>query len=170
MKHFLLGILLCLCLACSGLAQDTPATAPATKEDVEKYFQAMHSREMMQTMLDTMSKPMHQMAHDRYLKDKDKLPPDFEAKMNKLTDDLMKEMPFDEMMAAMVPAYQKHFTRGDMSALLTFYSSPTGQKLIRELPAIMGEAITAMMPIMRQHMDAANERLQREVEEMMKKP
>jgi hypothetical protein len=170
MKHFLVGIFLCLSLACSGLAQDTSANAPATKEDVEKYFQAMHSREMMQTMLDTMAKPMHQMAHDRYLKDKDKLPPDFEAKMNKLTDDLMKEMPFDEMMAAMVPAYQKHFTRGDMAALVTFYSTPTGQKMIRELPAIMGEAMTAMMPIMRQHMDEATQRLQKEADEMLKKP
>lgn len=170
MKHFLVGLFLCLSLACSGLAQDTSANAPATKEDVEKYFQAMHSREMMQTMLDTMAKPMHQMAHDRYLKDKDKLPPDFEAKMNKLTDDLMKEMPFDEMMAAMVPAYQKHFTRGDMAALVTFYSTPTGQKMIRELPAIMGEAMTAMMPIMRQHMDEATQRLQKEADEMLKKP
>jgi hypothetical protein len=170
MKHFLVGIFLCLSFACNGLAQDTTADAPATKEDVQRYFQAKHSREMMQTMLDAMAKPMHQMTHDRYLKDKDKLPADFETKMNKRTDDLMKDMPFDEMMQAMVPAYQKHFTKGEMDALVSFYSSPTGQKLIREMPAIMGEAMAAMMPIMRQHMDAATQRLQQEADEMLKKP
>jgi hypothetical protein len=170
MKHFLVSALLCLSFACSGLAQDPAANAPATKEDVEKYFQLVHSQDMLQKMLDAMAKPMHQMTHDRYLKDKDKLPADFETKMNKLTDDMLKDMPFDEMMQAMVPAYQKHFTKGDMGALVAFYSSPTGQKLLQELPAIMGEAMTAMMPIMRQHMDAANRRLQQEAEEMLKKP
>ena len=170
MKHFLVSALLCLSFACSGLAQDTAANAPATKEDVEKYFQLVHSQDMLQKMLDAMAKPMHQMTHDRYLKDKDKLPADFEAKMNKLTDDMLKDMPFDEMMQAMVPAYQKHFTKGDMGALVAFYSSPTGQKLLQEMPAIMGEAMTAMMPIMRQHMDAMSRRLQQETDEMLKKP
>jgi hypothetical protein len=170
MKHFLIAAFLCLSFACSGLAQDTPADAPATKEDVERYLHAVHSQDMMQKMMDAMAKPMRQMTHDRYLKDKDKLPADFEAKMNKVTDDLLKDMPFEEMMQAMVPTYQKHFTKGDMDALVAFYTSPVGQKLLRELPAIMGEAMTAMMPIMREHIDATNRRLQQETDEMLKKP
>jgi len=125
---------------------------------------------MMLKMMDAMAKPMHQLVHDRYLKEKDKLPADFEARMNKMMDDMMKDMPFDEMMQAMVPTYQKHFTKGDMDALVTFYSSPTGQKLLREMPAITAEAMTAMMPIMRQHIDAANRRLQQQTDEMLKNP
>jgi hypothetical protein len=80
----------------------------------------------------------------------------------------MKSMPFDEMMQSMVPTYQKHFTKGDIDSLVAFYSSPVGQKLLREMPAIMGEAMEAMMPIMRQHMDAMNQRLQQEVADMLK--
>jgi hypothetical protein len=125
---------------------------------------------MMRKMMDAMTKSMQQMNHDRYLKDKDKLPADFEARTNKMMDDMMKDMPFDEMMQAMVPTYQKHFTKGDMDALIAFYTSPAGQKLLREMPAIVGEAMTAMMPIMRQHMDAANRRLQQEADGMLKKP
>jgi uncharacterized protein len=170
MKHFLVTAFLCLSFACSGLAQDTAADVPASKEDVERYLHAVHSQDMMQKMMDAMAKPMRQMTHDRYLKDKDKLPTDFETKMNKVTDDLLKDMPFEEMMQAMVPTYQKHFTKGDMDALVAFYTSPVGQKLLRELPAIMGEAMTAMMPIMRQHIDATNRRLQQETDEMLKKP
>ena len=74
MKHFLVGVILCLSFACSGLAQDTGADAPATKEDVEKYLHAVHSQDMMRKMMDAMAKSMQQMTHDRYLKDKDKLP------------------------------------------------------------------------------------------------
>jgi hypothetical protein len=87
-----------------------------------------------------------------------------------MMNDMMKDMPFDEMMQAMVPTYQKHFTKGDIDALVAFYTSPTGQKLLRETPAITGEAMTAMMPILRQHMDAMSRRLQQQTDEMMKKP
>jgi hypothetical protein len=125
---------------------------------------------MMEKMMEAMLKPMRQMTHERYLKDKDKLPADFEAKMNKETDDLVKNMPFEEMFQAMVPTYQKHFTKGDMQVFVNFYTSPAGQKLLRELPAITGEAMTAMMPIMRQHMDKVNQRLQQDSDEMLKKP
>ncbi len=170
MKRFLVAAILCVSFAYSGLAQDTGANAPASKEDVERYLQAVHSHDMMQKIMETMAKSMQQMTHERYLKDKDKLPPDFEARTNKMMNDMMKDMPFDEMMQAMVPTYQKHFTKGDIDALVAFYTSPTGQKLLRETPAITGEAMTAMMPILRQHMDAMSRRLQQQTDEMMKKP
>ncbi len=170
MKRFLVAAILCISFACCGLAQDTAADAPATKEDVERYLEAVHSHDMMLKMMDAMAKPMHQMTHERYLKDKDKLPADFETRTNKMLDDMMKDMPFDEMMQAMVPTYQKHFTKGDMDALVAFYTSPTGQKLLQEMPAITAEAMTAMMPIMRQHMDAMSRRLQQQTDEMLKKP
>jgi hypothetical protein len=90
--------------------------------------------------------------------------------MNKVIDDMMKEVPFDEMMDAMVPAYQKHFTKGDMDALTAFYSAPTGQKILRELPAIMTESMQTMLPIMRKSIDRMNERVQEQVAQMMKQP
>ena len=170
MKHILIAALLCLSCACSGLAQDSAAEAPATKEDVEKYLQAMHSHEMMQKMMDAMVKSMLQMTHDRYLKDKDKLPADFEARTNKMVEGMMKDMPFDEMTQAMVPTYQKHFTKGDMEALVIFYNSPAGQKLLREMPAITAESMTAIMPIMRQHTEAVNRKIQQQTDEMLKQP
>lgn len=167
MKRFLLAVAFCIAFTSNIFAQDA-ASAPASKEDVQRYLEAMHSHDMMQNMIVAMAKPMHQTVHDQYLKDKDKLPADFETRMNKMMDDMMKDMPFDDMMQAMVPTYQKHFTKGDIDSLVAFYTSPTGQKLLREMPAIMGEAMEAMMPIMRQHIDAMNQRLQREVADMLK--
>jgi hypothetical protein len=125
---------------------------------------------MMKQMVEAMSKPMHQTVHEQFMRDKDKLPADFEVRMNKIMDDMMKDMPMDEMMDAMVPAYQKHFTKGDMDALTAFYSAPTGQKILRELPAIMSEAMETMMPMMRKNIEKMTGRVQQEMAEMMKQP
>lgn len=170
MKRTLLILALCLAFAGVGAAQQSAADAPATKEDVEKYLKVMHSREMMAQMVDAMSKPMHQMIHERFEKDKDKLPGDFEAKMNKMMDDTMKAFPWDEMLESMVPVYQKHLTKGDIDAIVAFYAAPTGQKLLREMPAMMGEAMQVMMPILRKQMDAMTDRMQEEVAQMLKDP
>jgi len=168
MKRIFLALTACLAFALTGVAQQSPADAPASKEDVQKYLDVMHSREMMTKMMDAMSKPMHQMMHEQYLKDKDKLPPDFETRMNKVMDDYMKNLPFDEMLQAMIPAYQKHLTKGDINGLVAFYSSPTGQKLIQELPAITAEAMQSMMPLMRRQIDVMNARMQEQVAQIIK--
>ena len=167
MKRLLIAAILCAGFSWTGLAQ-TAADAPATKEDVQRYFEAVHSHDMMLKMLEAMSKPMHQTTHEQCERDKDKLPADCEARINKMMDDMMKEMPFDQMMQAMVPAFQKHFTKGDMDALIAFYSTPTGQKMLQELPAVIAEGMDAMMPIMRKSVEKMTERAQRQVAEMMK--
>jgi hypothetical protein len=167
MKRILLAVVLCLSTAMIGFAQ-TASDAPATKEDVQKYLEVMHSREMMTQMVDAMSKPMHKMMHEQYLKNQDKLPPDFEARMNKMMDEWMKATPWDEMLQSMVPVYQKHFTKGDISALTAFYATPTGQKVLRELPAITAEAMQSMMPLLQKQMEGMNQRAQQEVAQMIK--
>jgi hypothetical protein len=169
MKRILIALILCLALGGSFVAQQRGADSPATAEDVQKYLDVMHSRDMMQQMVDAMSKPMHQMVHDQFEKDRDKLPPDFEVRMNRMMEDMFKGMPFDEMLQAMVPVYQKHFTKGELEALVAFYSSPTGQKVLREMPAILAESMQSMMPIMSKQMDAMNQRLQKEIAEMLPK-
>src|SRR5713101_8605610 len=169
MKNILITATLCLALCAAGLAQQNttnvtnPADAPATAEDIQKYLDVMHSHDMMKQMTEAMLQPMHKMLHEEYLKDKDKLPPDFEARMNKMMDETMQDMPWDDIMQAMVPVYQKHFTKGDVDALTAFYGTPTGQKILRELPAITAEEMQSMMPLLRKQIEAMNERVQQEV-------
>ena len=167
MKRPFLATLLCLALGCCALAQQADDT-PATKEDVQRYFEVTHSRESVNKMMQAMLTPLHQMIHDDYIKDKDKLPEDYEARMNKRMDDLFGEMPWGEMFKAMIPAYQKHLSKGDIDALIAFYSSPTGQKLQREMPAIMAEAMKSMLPLIKQHVEKVQGQLQEETAEMIK--
>jgi uncharacterized protein len=161
-KHFLLSLTMCVVFAATVMAQQDASSAPATKEDVERLLSIMQSPERMNQMMAAMVQGMHQMAHQEYLKDKDKLPAGFEEQQNKMMDDMFKNMPWDEMIQAMVPAYQKHFTKGDIDSLVTFYSSPIGQKVLRELPAVMTDAMQSVMPIMENYMGTMKERIDRE--------
>jgi len=155
-------------LCVPAFAQQNPADAPATQADVEKYLDVMHSREMANQMIEAMAKPMQQMLHEQYLRHQDLLPPDYETKLNKMVQDMLKEMPWEEMMQAMVPAYQKHFTKGDMDALIAFYSTPTGQKILREMPGLMADSMQVMMPRMEQYIEKVTGHLRDEELAMLK--
>lgn len=162
MKNLLVTLLLCLALCATGLAQN-PADQPATKADVDRYLEAVHSHEMMDQMVVAMSKPIQKMLHEQYEKNKDKLPADFEARTSKEMEDMIKNIPWDDMLEAMVPAYQKHFTKADLDALTAFYSSPTGQKVMREMPGLMADSMEIMMPIINKHVEKVSHRMQDEV-------
>jgi hypothetical protein len=96
------------------------------------------------------------------------LPADAEARMNKSMDDMIASMPLDDMLDAMVPVYQKHLTKGDVDALVAFYSSPTGKKILTEMPTITSESMQAISPIVQKTMADASDRLAKEVEAMQK--
>ena len=86
---------------------------------------------------------------------------------------MFENMPWDDMMQAMAAVYQKHFTKGDIDNLVAFYSSPTGEKLLREMPSIMSDAMQSMMPVMTKYMDTVKQTLLKETDEMIaqsKKP
>ena len=161
MKFFGLAVILCFAFS-TAFAQSGDSNAPATREDIENYLQVMHAHEMMAQMAESMSKPVHEMVHQQYLKDKDKLPADFEDRINKMMDSMFKEMPWEQMLEAEVPIYQKHLTKGDVNALIAFYSSPTGQKMMRELPEIMSETMQSIVPLIQKQLESIQGRVEQE--------
>jgi hypothetical protein len=83
-------------------------------------------------------------------------------------DDLIKAMPIDEITQAMIPAYQKHFTKSDIDAMNAFYSSPVGQKVLQQLPVVMQEGSQAAMPILSRYITEWKDRMQQDLKEMEK--
>ncbi len=148
MKRLPIILVLCFLSGTACAAQQAAADQPATKQDIERYLEVMHTRDLMKSMMDTTSKQMRQILHEQLQKTPN-LPPDFEEQMNKDTDEMLKNLPMEEFLQAMVPVYQKHFTKGDIEALIAFYSGPTGQKLLKELPAITQEAMQASSGVIR---------------------
>ena len=167
MKRFVLVFGVVFALSWTCIAQTNAADSPATKEDVERYLQVVQSHDMIKKMMGAMSQGIRQMEHEQYLKHKDELPADYEEKMAARMNEMFENMPWDEMIQAMSPVYQKHFTKGDIDSLIAFYSSPTGEKLLREMPSIMAEAMQGMTPILTKYMDTVQQRLQKETEDMI---
>jgi hypothetical protein len=166
-KRLLLLVATVLVLGWTCLAQTSVDDSPATKEDVEKYLQAIHSHDMMKKMAASMSQSMRQLLHEQYLKDKDNLPADYESKMTARMNDLFDNMPWDDMLQAMAPVYQKHLTKGDIDNLVAFYSSPTGEKLLREMPAIMAESMQNAMPVILKYSESVKQTLLKETDTMI---
>jgi hypothetical protein len=167
MKRFALAILLSALCASVSFAQQNPSDAPSSKEDIEKYLDTMHARDLMKSTLDAVTKQMHQMIHDQ-LKKQPNLPADFEARMEKTMDDMFKNFPTEDLLQAMIPAYQKHLTKGDVDALTAFYSTPTGQKILKEMPAMTAEAMQASSGVIQKMMAQAQDRVQSEIAQMQK--
>lgn len=68
----------------------------------------------------------------------------------------------------MIPVYQKHLSKGDVDAMAAFIPQPSGQKLLKEMPVMMGEAMQLMMPMMRKQIDSMTEQVQKEVASIIK--
>lgn len=164
------ALTLAIGLACGVTWAQESKDAPATKEDVEKLFQTMHIREQMQSMMETMSKQSRQMAQETLKKRLPELTQKDLDRLNQLTDRIWSQMDFDGMISDMLPVYQRHLTKEDVSAMEAFYETPTGQKLLREQPVMTAEAIEAVQPRMEKIMNTVMNEADEMVNEAATKP
>jgi hypothetical protein len=147
--------------AASG--QQNLGDTPASKEDVQRYFDVMHFHAQMENVMRSMSGFLKGRAHEECAKQKDQSQQDCEATVDKRMSLSLKQLPIEEMIQAMMPIMQKHMTKADVDAFIDFYSSPTGQKMMREQPQMMSEMMQAMKPIL----DKRVETMQKEMDEQM---
>jgi uncharacterized protein len=166
-RRIVVVLALCIIPSTVCLAQQSNADQPATLADIGRYFEATHVRELMKSTMDTVSKQMRQMLHAQ-IANTPNLPPDAEQRMDKMFDGALQNMPIDDLMKAMAPVYAKHFSKGDIDTIVAFYSTPTGQKMVAEMPAINQEAMQASSGVIRKYMDDTMRQLQAQIEEMQK--
>ncbi|HYM76226.1 MAG TPA: DUF2059 domain-containing protein [Candidatus Dormibacteraeota bacterium] len=162
MKRLLIAI---ACLLCSLAAFAQNAEEPASRDDVILYLRTMRSHDMLQRTMEVQAQSMHQLFRDMIAKEAGEVPPDFDTKFKAAMDDLIKNMPTDQIVDAMIPAYQKHFTKGDIQAMNAFYSSPVGQKVLQELPGVLQDGNQAALPIMSKYLSEWKDRFQHEFEQ-----
>ena len=155
--------LLCACLLalslCAG-AQTTVSIAPdaASKEDVKKLFEVMASREQIGQMMQQLFAQMRSLNREEIKKRRPEVTEGELARMDRESEDLIKNFPLDEMLSDMIPVYQRHFTKSEIDALTAFYSSPPGQKFLHEMPAVTAETMRAVYPRIQAEVDAALKR------------
>lgn len=157
-KRIVLSALLVGLFTAAG-AQTATSNA-ASKEDVQRLFNVMSSKDQIRHMMEQMFAQMKALNREQMKKREPGLSEEELSRMDRGSDELVRDFPIDEMMNAMIPVYQRHFSKSDINGLMAFYSSPTGQKFLREMPAVTAESMQAVYPRIQSAVDAALKRAQ----------
>lgn len=168
MKKLTLIGALCLLLIAPMFAFAQATSEAPDKADVVKFLDLMHARQQMEQVLAGTVRQMKLGAEDGFKQKVPNATPEQLAKVDKMFDTLFAAMPMDELENAIVPIYQKHLNKADLAAVTTFYSSPAGQKILKELPAIMSESMQAGADIGRKALSAKAEELDRQLADLIK--
>lgn len=133
-------------------AQDEQNSAPAvspenqaTKAQLAKLFEAMRVREQAMRVSQGLQIRLRQQLQVAVGNNNSKLPLEQRTAIKKLLNQYSAKAPnvypIDEMLADMSTIYQRHLTREDIDATITFYSSRAGQNLLNAEPKIAREAL-----------------------------
>ena len=148
-----------------AFGQQAPGDSPASREQILKMFEVMHIRQQMGPMMEGMFKQQSELVRETMKQRYPQVTDKEMARTNEVLVESVKDFPIDDMLDDMIPVYQKHLTQADAEAMIAFYSSPTGQKLMQELPAITSEGMQAAYPRMQKHMEKVMQRVEQEMKE-----
>ncbi len=169
LKSGIAAILIVLSSAAAP-AQAHPSSADtvASKEEVLKFLELTQARSRVVQTLDGMAKQARMGAEQGF---KSKVPdatPEQIRRVDELSDTIFAEFSPDEMIDAIVPIYQKHLSKADLEAIVAFYSSPAGQKVLQEMPAILSESMEAGGKIGRSKMESVNRKIEEQMNAMIR--
>jgi hypothetical protein len=155
MRIFGAASLIWFCLS-AAVGQVTVSVAPdaASREDIQRLFAVMNSPEQVHRMMEQMMAQMRSMNRAQIKKTRPNISDEELARLDQRSGDLIKNFPFEAMLGDMIPIYQRHFSKTDVNSMISFYSSPTGQKFLHEMPAVMAESMQAMYPRIQQQIEA----------------
>ena len=170
-KYFLLMNALVLLAVSAGVAQQPAAPdSPSTRDDILRLFDTMQIRQQMRLVMESVAQQMKDMTRETLKKRDATITDEQLVRFDSIAEESMKDFPVDAMLDDMIPVYQKHLSKPDVDAMGVFYSSPTGQKLLREMPAMTQEGMQAAYGRMQKQMDATMQRIERMVKEEQPKP
>src|SRR5262249_42889308 len=87
------------------------------------------------------------------------------AALDGMVDDIVGAQ-LDDLINAIIPIYQRHLTKTDIEEMIRFYSSPVGQKLLREQPQIIQESMQAGAAAQQRRIEEMNAKIQERLQEM----
>lgn len=145
----------------SVLAQKQPASAPpakspqptsqatanpgniATREQIMKLLELLQVPDSLAMTMDAMKEQMKVGALQMFREKVNNPSPAQIKSVEAIVDDEFKKIGMEDLIEDVVPIYQKHLSRSDVEAVIKFYSSPVGQKIRREQPAMARESLQA---------------------------
>ena len=159
-KMFLSTIVAILLVAVGASAQESAGISPEKIALVKELIEVTGSKEQSIKMMDTMMAfqdvQTRSMIATMFDDDKDMTPADramakelatqsAERAIASVQEFFRSEVDLVQMMEAIViPIYSKHFTESELRDMISFYRTPTGQKMIRTMPDVVVESLGIM--------------------------
>lgn len=125
------------------MAVRTAAQERPTQEQVLKLLDLLQVRDSMQVSVDAMKEQVRGTAEQGF---REKFPHPTAEQLKAVqgvVDGVFKELALDDLIRDVVPVYQRHLSRSDVKAIIAFYSSPAGRKILHEQPAMIRESMQA---------------------------
>jgi len=120
----------------------TAATTEGRRKVAMELMQILLPKQHADQMIAQVDQQFLYLAAADYKKRGLTIPPDFEAKMKAALTGLVSE---NEIKNWGADSYAERFTAPELRQLITFYNSPTGQKLIKMQPEISQEAMKKLL-------------------------
>lgn len=130
-----------------------------------KLLELLQVREGVEATLEAMKEQLKAGAQQNFRERVPEATPEQLKKVSTFVDESFSELKPDEMMKNLIPIYQKHLTRADVQALIALYTSPVGQKLRREQPAMMRETMQTNAATQRVKLEAVLAKLDLRIEQ-----
>jgi uncharacterized protein len=123
------------------------AAAPPTREDVLKLFDLLQITKTMDAVINATKQQSMEIAEQMIREKMPDATADEKKQFREMMDEVMRQSlgpaAINEMLEATIPVYQRHLTKADLDAMVAFYSSPVGQKILHEQPAMVQESMEA---------------------------
>ena len=140
-----------------AVAQTSTNAEPATREDVQNLFSVLKLDRMMQVTMAAAADQMKANLPELMRQQNIEIP---KEQLDAMAEDIFHDYPMQAVLDSMVPVYQKHLTKADVANILAFYQTPTGQKMLNEMPQMSKEAMQAANPVMKEWMATMMQRMQ----------
>jgi uncharacterized protein len=151
----------------SPAAQNPASDSPPSKEEVLRFFEVMQVRQQSEAVLASTEEQVKTMTRDMISRKAPTASPEQLAQLEGMLDTMFKEYPINSILDDMVPVYQKHLTKSDLNGLITFYSSPLGQKILREMPAMTSEAMQISYAHLQKNMESIMKKVDNRVQQIV---
>jgi hypothetical protein len=158
MKRILLALLLALSVPFAQAA--TPATAP-TDVQIDRLLEVMRARQTLEAMLPQVEASQREMVGKMIagltMTDTQRLM--LERIMDRNAENLRSTLTWQKLEPMYRDIYRQTFEAGDMDAMIDFYGSAPGQRVLDKMPQLMQHTMSAMQTLLVPMM----ERMQKDV-------
>ena len=146
------------------------AVDQSTRDEVVRFMELLQVRSRMTMMLDSMRVQQRRLAEQSLKTEKPNATPQEIQRTDRVVDtalnSVLSDQTIDQMINALVPIYQRHFSKADLDGILAFYTSPVGQKLQNETPAITQESMQATTDIISQKLPEIKQAVKAQMDKM----